>query len=154
MLALLLLAAILLSPALALAADAVPAGFPAPSFFAGIPAEKAATVAGLIVTLLVQLLKSSAFGGWIRTIDRRKRILVPLALAATVGVVGPWLGIVGWEDAAKLACETAAVSVFAGEAVISQLMGQRTGEAVAAPAPAPSAPEAPTPTAPPAGPVA
>lgn len=139
----------LLVPALALAAgDAVPPGFPSAGFFATISTEKAAPIAGLIVTFVTQMLRSSAFSGWVTTLPRRQRILVPLGLSAVVAVVGPWLGIVGWDDAVKLGLETAASSVFLAEVVIANALGQRTGEAPAkAAAASPSDPLPPSPPA-------
>lgn len=146
-----LLAVALLVPSIALAAgDAVPPGFPAPSFFAGVPVEKVAAVAGVIVTFICQCLRSGAFGAQVQRLPRRWRILVPLGLAAVVGVVGPWLGVADWEDGFKLALETAAMSVLTAEVVLANALGLRTGEAAKAPAAAPAAPPAePMPPAPP-----
>lgn len=95
----------------------------------GVPATgRFAVIAGIFVGLLVQLMKSSAFAGWMKTVDRRYRIAVPMFLSAVVACAGPWLNIVGWEDAVYAGITAFGTSVgVMGELVFSSAMGIRTG---------------------------
>jgi hypothetical protein len=102
---------------------------------------KIAMLAGLLVTLLTQLMRSSAFGGMMSKMPRRKRILVPIGLSAVAGLLTAWLGGISWQDAAWTALETAALSVFAAEGLLAGVAGLRGGEA----APKPDAPPVVTP---------
>jgi hypothetical protein len=104
---------------------------------------KIAMVAGLLVTLLTQLMRSSAFGGLMQRLPRRKRILVPIGLSAVSGLLTSWLTGMNWQDATWTAVETAAMSVFAAEGILAGAAGLRGGEALPkAPTTSPDAPTA------------
>jgi hypothetical protein len=107
---------------------------------------KIALVAGIIVTMLTQLMKSSAFGGWLKTVDRQKRILVPIGLSALSGLLTQWLTGMCWQDACWTAAETAGMSILAAEGVLASWMGLRTGDGV--PKTPSVEPTPPTPTTP------